>query len=605
MRRSALLESVSRRIDAFVPPALLHDSPEDARRVRLAVGIGFLMVPVFSILVIVHLVNHNALEAELNAVLGVIIGAAPFVLRATARFLIVINAILTVAYLVVVAAAVLAKGPGVTSATVALAEIPLFAILLGGVRVGALWAVLSVVTSGVIGALGYLSVIRARLPEQSAIYDDHATLVVITATLFLIGVMYEFRKDEALEHIATLEEGKRLAERERHHAETEAEVARAERLASMGRLAAATAHEINNPLSYVANNLQFLREGLSGALLEGEQGSALREAQDGVDRIRRIVAELGVLSRDEATGAEAVDAVAAVRTALKMAAGHTRPRALVVTRFSEVPPVLAIEPRLVQVVLNLVINAAQAIPEGHAAENEITVRVWLEAPGAVAIAVEDTGPGMKPAVLERVKDAFFTIKPLGEGTGLGLALADAIVRRFGGRLEIDSRDRGTIAKIVLPAADKTASSAPAVTSRSPEAAPMSKLRVLVIDDEPLVARAFARILRQHDVVLVGSGREGVARLCGDESFDLVFCDVMMPDLSGMGVFDALHAEQPRLAEAIVFMTGGIFTDRATAFRNRVPNTFIAKPIDARVVGRIIAERSAALELAASDDAVSG
>src|ERR1051326_4907776 len=105
MRRAALLAYFSSRVDAFIPPALLRHSPEDARRARLAVGIGFLLVPVFAILVGIHLLNRNVLEAELNGVLGLIIGLMPFVLRATGRLLLVVTGILAVAYAIVVAAA--------------------------------------------------------------------------------------------------------------------------------------------------------------------------------------------------------------------------------------------------------------------------------------------------------------------------------------------------------------------------------------------------------------------------------------------------------------------------------------------------------------------
>ena len=131
-----------------------------------------------------------------------------------------------------------------TAATVALAEIPLFATLLGGIRNGAVWAVISTVAGIVIGWLGHLHLIVERVPRETILYDEHSALVVITGTLFLIGTLYEFGKNETLRQVEALEDEKRKADRERTRIEAEVEVARAERLASMGRLAASAAHEI-------------------------------------------------------------------------------------------------------------------------------------------------------------------------------------------------------------------------------------------------------------------------------------------------------------------------------------------------------------------------
>lgn len=592
MRDTLLRSLVAERIDRFIPPDLLRDSPEDARRARLAIGVGFLLVPVFAVLVLVHLANGNWREAGFNAFLGTVIGLIPFALRATGRFFLILNAILSITFVTLVVTALFARGAGITSATVALAEVPLFATLLGGVRVGAVWALLSVLAGATIGVLGGMHVISDRIPSENAPYDDHASLVVITATLFLVGVMYEFRKDESLKHIATLEEEKRRVELEKIQAVAESEVFRSERLASMGRLAASAAHEINNPLSYVANNLEFLR---SAEVLSSEQRDAIREAEDGVARIRRIVGDLGTLSRQEEERVGAVDVVQTLRTALKMAENETRLRARVRTSFDPVAPVCANASRLVQVFLNLIMNAAQAIPEGHVDENEIAVSVKQHGSEWVCVQVKDTGHGIPPDIIERVKEPFFTTKPVGKGAGLGLSLCDGIVRRYGGRLEIESDGSGTSVRVVLQASvEAPADDGPSSGVRS-NGPPSRPLRVLVVDDEPLVARAFARILKGHEVSIVGSGRDAVRRLEGGEPYDVVFCDMMMPDVTGMEVYEALMAVRPETANRIVFITGGTFTDRAREFRERVTNVFIQKPIDPVAVSRLIAERAGTTE----------
>jgi signal transduction histidine kinase len=598
--REAFIARMRTLIDRYAPPELFPESPDDAHRARLFVGIALLLTPVIAVLSFVRIAYADFRGCVLNGLLAGSLALTPWLLRKTKRLALAVNSVLGFAYIIVVAGALFARGAGLTSATVALAELPLFGALLGGVRSGAHWAVLATLTGLVIGLLGHYSFISDRLPQANALFDDHATLVVITVTLFLIGALFEYWREEGQRQIAALEKEKHRAEREHLEAKADADLARAERLASMGRLAAAAAHEINNPLSYVANNLDFLRGTLPGA--DGESVEAVREAQDGVDRIRRIVAELGSLSRGEPDSVESVDAVAAILTALRMSQGHTRQKARVTTYFEAVPHVAANELRLVQALLNLVVNAAQAIAEGHVSTNRIDVSVRPSESDFVCIEVRDTGSGIAPEVLENVKEPFFTTKPLGEGTGLGLALADGIVRRYGGRLELESSHAGTAARVFLRVSHAEPPARLSTRAALPPGPVTQPLRVLVIDDEPLVARAFARILRGHDITLAVSGREALALLLGDKHYDLVFCDVMMPDLSGMGVFHALRPERPDLADELVFMTGGTFTELARTFRQTVNNRFIEKPIDPVVVSDLIRERTDAIGARALDGA---
>jgi signal transduction histidine kinase len=582
---------LERMVEGFVPPALSAESPEDARRARTGVAVAWLMVPVFIILATMHAVFQNGREAVLNAVLAASSAATPFALRRVGRFGPVLNTLLGIAFVAVVTAAIIARGAGMTAATVALAEIPLFATLLGGIKNGAVWAVLATLAGMVIGLLGHLHLIVERVPRETILYDEHSALVVITATLFLIGALYELGKNESLRHIEALENEKRNVERERARIEAEVGVARAERLASMGRLAASAAHEINNPLSYVANNLDFVQRSLSDQAVPLELRDAIVDAQDGVHRIRRIVGDLKALTRAEDERVEPVDAARAMRTALKMAEGHTRSVARVQAFYEPIPPVLADESRLVQVFLNLVINAAQAIEEGHAEENVIAVTIAPFGEDQVSIDVRDTGTGIAPEILDRVVEPFFTTKPVGEGTGLGLSFCDGILRRYGGSLELTSGPDFTSARVLLRAErDRVPEPSSAPVTPTTLEKRMTPLRVLIVDDEPLVARALGRILRGHVITEVGSGREALARIRQGAAFDIVFCDVMMPDTSGMEVYDAILAEKPEFLDRLVFMSGGTFTERARHFRARVKNAFVDKPIDPVRVSGLIAER---------------
>jgi CheY-like chemotaxis protein len=237
--------------------------------------------------------------------------------------------------------------------------------------------------------------------------------------------------------------------------------------------------------------------------------------------------------------------------------------------------------RLAQVFLNLLVNAAHAIPEGDAAGQRITVRTRFDAAAEVVeIDVADTGAGIPAANLDRIFEPFFTTKPVGRGMGLGLSICNGIVSALGGRLTVRSREgEGSTFTVALPRAGP-----PAVAARSrprpedPAPESESTARLLVIDDDPSVARALRRALRQREVTVAIGGRAGLAALEGG-TFDAVVCDVMMPDVSGMDVYRRMSELRPGSERTIVFVTGGTFTAAASTFLETVPNARIAKPFE--------------------------
>lgn len=389
-----------------------------------------------------------------------------------------------------------------------------------------------------------------------------------------------------MRNLAVLDEQRRLAELERVRALNEVQLARSERLASLGRIAAATAHEINNPLTYVSLNLQSIAE--SPVLDPNPQMRAqVREALDGVARIKRIVGDMLLCARpgDNQIGSAAL--FEAINTAVKLAEPTTRPRARVGTRLGPLPAVTGSESRLVQVFLNLIINAAQAMPEGYAAEHEILIESRI-AGDRVIIDVRDDGRGIAPEIMQRVKEPFFTTKPIGEGTGLGLSLCEGIVRSFNGTLTLESEPGYTVARVSLPISDTAVPPATPVSALDTVAELPPALRVLIIDDEERVSQVLARLMPAQTVTVLHSGREALALLSSGERFDLILCDVMMPDLTGMDLFEQLHPSYRATAEAIVFMTAGTFTERAQRFRASVPNIFLDKPIAMTTLRALVA-----------------
>jgi len=329
-----------------------------------------------------------------------------------------------------------------------------------------------------------------------------------------------------------------------------------DRMASLGTLTAGVAHEINNPLSVVMANLDFLREQIGPSLAPGDDiASALVEAIDAAGRVGRIVKDMKALSRSDGDALGPTDLVGALEKSLQMVQGHLKHRAQVVRNLRPVPLVLGNESRLVQVFVNLLINAAQALPEGKAQENRIEVDTEPLADGTVVARVRDSGVGIPAAVRERIFDPFFTTKPVGVGTGLGLAIVHNLVLAMDGRIDVHSvEDAGTTFTIRLRQA------AASGRKRADSGAVPSSGRgvVLVIDDEPAVVRSVERLLGDsHDVTGVQSARVALDRFDGGESFDLILCDLRMPDMSGIELAGHLDARYPLLRPRLVFMTGDI------------------------------------------------
>jgi CheY-like chemotaxis protein len=247
-----------------------------------------------------------------------------------------------------------------------------------------------------------------------------------------------------------------------------------------------------------------------------------------------------------------------------------------VKQLREVPPVEANEAQLGELFLTLLVNAAQAVPEGHADVNEVRVTTCVDEAGAVVVEVMDTGTGITPDALPRIFDPFFTTKGGVAGVGLGLSIAHGIARDLGGSLSVASEPgKGSTFRVSLPAARSYRKS-----SGRWRTVPPARKRVLVIDDEPLVRAAIAEALAaENEVVHVGAAKEGLAlMLAAREPFDVVLCDLMMPVMTGMDLYVEVVRAAPSQAGRIVFMTGGVFTARAKAFLESVSNACLEKPL---------------------------
>lgn len=372
-----------------------------------------------------------------------------------------------------------------------------------------------------------------------------------------------------------------------------ARLATADRLASVGTLAAGVAHEINNPLTYVLANLEYIREQLEvhRSKLPGSVFSDLdalaTEAKAGADRVARTVRSLRVFSRIDEDIRGPIDLLHVVEAALALAANEIRHRARVVKIYRPVPLVVADEARMTQVFFSLLINAAQAIPDGHADENQIEVKTWTDQ-GKAVVEIRDSGGGIRPEHMSRIFDPFFTTKPQGLGSGLGLAICHGTVHGLGGEVIVESTaGLGATFRVILPGAEAAAQKRPQPQRVSTGRGRSGK--IIVIDDDALVGAAIRRALgRRHDVITTTDGREAIERIRSGERFDLILCDLMMPLLSGMDLHAELLAFAPDQAKRMVFITGGAFTTAAREFLDRVPNERLDKPFDASTL-RLLAK----------------
>jgi PAS domain S-box-containing protein len=379
--------------------------------------------------------------------------------------------------------------------------------------------------------------------------------------------------------------------------QSEAQLVATDRMASIGTLAAGVAHEINNPLAAVIANLELAIhdvEALALGAASVELIEELRDAREAADRVRLIVRDLKLFSRAEEERRGPVNVRDVIESTLRMAWNEIRHRAKLVKAYDDVPMVVANEARLGQVFLNLVVNAAHSIPAGRAESNEIRIGTSFENE-RVVIEIADTGAGMSPEVTKHVFTPFFSTKMTGAGTGLGLPICLRIVEDLGGEIRVVSREGvGSTFRVLLPACDAPTEVPPS----EPHATltPPRRGRVLVIDDEAMVAMAVRRSLASdHDVVTLNITEDALALLRGGQRFDVILCDVMMPNMTGVDFYRELERVAPEEVKKVVFLTGGAFAIQTREFLDRIPNLRVEKPFTPEGLRALVSDRLRLLE----------
>jgi two-component system, cell cycle sensor histidine kinase and response regulator CckA len=388
----------------------------------------------------------------------------------------------------------------------------------------------------------------------------------------------------------TCENGRRYREELRASEERFRALAESE---TLGMLAGGVAHDFNNMLSVILTYTDFLLGALAQGELHADAEVVRRAAESAADLTRQLLA----LSHPQVLRPVVLD-LAQVVAGMKRMLGRVLAEdiQLVVSESPSDCFIFADPGQIERVILNLAVNARDAMPRGGRLTIE-TVKLKIDpAPGTdeagpyVALIVADTGVGMHTETRRRIFEPFFTTKKEGEGTGLGLPICRSIVRSLGGEISVQSQPGRTTFRVELPAA------------ASPRNAPEPDLsvrlgrrpRVLIADDNPSLRRVLSVTLGSRcDLELVENGRQAIKQLLESRAYDVVLCDLAMPDMNGREVFEALQAARPGLEKTLSFMTAGVSTAAARDFLAHVPNRCFEKPFDfIEVIERILRDDGA-------------
>ena len=392
-------------------------------------------------------------------------------------------------------------------------------------------------------------------------------------------------------HLTVLHDVTERTREQSERAALEAQLQQAQRLESVGKLAGGVAHDFNNLLSIILNYTHYAREKAIDPELREELTEVIRAAE----RAASLTRQLLIFSRGDAANPQVIDLCPAVRQAVELMRRTLGERILVETDLPTEPmPILLDRAQLDQVLLNLAVNARDAMPQGGRLRFSARAeRARLSVPGAaeerssVHLIVSDTGEGMDSAVLTRAFDPFFSTKPRDAGTGLGLATVYGIVSRSGGSISLRSQvGVGTTVEISWPAASPQAIQPEAADEHPTSLA--GDRTVLVVEDEGGLRRLIERILREHGygVIAAASAEEALADGRAEEA-DLLLTDVVMPGLQGPQLAELLRRDRPGLP--VLFVSG--YSDQAGELAGA--GHVLAKPFSAsqllRSVGQALAE----------------
>ena len=359
-----------------------------------------------------------------------------------------------------------------------------------------------------------------------------------------------------------------------------------EKMSSVGQLVSGVAHELNNPLTGIMGfaQLLLLRE------LDDTSRKQVETIYAEAERASKIVSNLLTFARRRTAQKEPANLNTLIERVLELRNYDLRVRNIDVQLDLDtaLPETMLDANQVQQVFLNVVINAEQAMKDGDGAG---TLHITTKKSGrSVTIAFEDSGPGMSAETVRRIFDPFFTTKDAGEGTGLGLTISYGIIEEHGGRIWAESEPgRGTRFVVELPIVAGAATPQRASNGEHAPSEPITRRRVLVVDDEPSIQKLLTGVLEMdgHDVAIAHNGREALERI-GSEPFDLVISDIKMPVMGGAELYKKLMDGGNPLARRLIFITGDTVAPETRRFLQGVENAVLSKPFRLRDVRETVA-----------------
>lgn len=354
-----------------------------------------------------------------------------------------------------------------------------------------------------------------------------------------------------------------------------------DRVATMGTLAAGIAHDLNNPLAYVTASAEVLLEEI--AMLPGRDDLAAmaRDCLEGARRAATIVSQLQTFARGSTDGTNGVANISSVvEFAARMADNQVKHKAHIEVHC---PPELTVameESKLGMVVLNLLVHATDNMEPGDASRHRVLIEAVAAEEGWVKIRVEDDGPGLSAEELRKIFDPYSSSHTPPRGmTGLGLAISQRLIAEANGRVEVQStQGQGTrvVVWLPVPASNRPSARVGATPKTSAAAATTPKATILIVDDEDKLRSVIRRALSRYDVHEAVHGRQALERIA-DRQYDLILCDIMMPEMTGVELFAVLTEENPAQAQRMVFLSGGAFTSSAGDFLALTKQPIVDKP----------------------------
>jgi nitrogen-specific signal transduction histidine kinase len=369
----------------------------------------------------------------------------------------------------------------------------------------------------------------------------------------------------------------------------------ADRLSALGLLAGGMAHALNNPLTYVVLNLDHVQRRLPLLAYDSaelaDMMARLAEAREGAERMATIVRRMRNFARADESSTRPLDLRHVLESVVELVGHEVHHRGRLTTHFENVPQVVANESKLEQICLGLLLFAAQMLPDDAPLRHAVRLNLESDERHFAVLEIVCEGCELDASMVEQLFDPF---AQGGESSpkGFGLSVCSSLIEQLGGHLVAEPLPgTGLLLRTTIPCLSVPRPSESSLTSRPPSSVPglrRGRARLLLVDDDPGVGKALHQLLEgEHDVKCFESPQAALQELLNERGYDLVFCDLMMPKLSGMDLFEVLRYNRPGYEAKLVFMTGGAFTPAATRFLAQVPNQRIEKPFSLSILQRLI------------------